>query len=386
MSNNDASNFYKLAKTTEIKWLGIIFSNLIKGDNPMQKLNSFSKYQKDIIKKITKELGPNIPFKYEKTNSNHLKVLIEGLDKPRYTACTPSDRKSGDNFMADLRCALKAAHLKRQPKTDISNRMNTAQLKIQYIENLTASCIKTVRTNIKQYIEKEKSVVINENSISNLKSLRKILATKIFTQNQKMTRQHQYITGADSKIIKSEVIKHLNYMLPNTADYALILKPVKSINSLSKAVSTANGSTNFSEINLSNFEAANEGINNLNKATEIVTNIIINDTANNAENKSLNQESNKRKKTQKESSRNIMTDRLMSIPNRNPAEELAAMSQEQAVKNLRRLSLNEAEDMLANIKIAMEENKQQDLHEVVEMMECKGITLDMLSGYQKNVA
>lgn len=81
-----------------------------------------------------------------------------------------------------------------------------------------------------------------------------------------------------------------------------------------------------------------------------------------------------------------MTDRLMSIPNRNPAEELAAMSQEQAVKNLRRLSLNEAEDMLANIKIAMEENKQQDLHEVVEMMECKGITLDMLSGYQKKVA
>ena len=70
----------------------------------MQKLNSFSKYQKDIIKKITKELGPGIPFKYEKTSSNHLKVLIEGLEKPRYTACTPSDIKSGDNFMAGTKC------------------------------------------------------------------------------------------------------------------------------------------------------------------------------------------------------------------------------------------------------------------------------------------
>lgn len=352
----------------------------------MQKLNSFSKYQKDIIKKITKELGPSIPFKYEKTNSNHLKVLIEGLDKPRYTACTPSDRKSGDNFMADLRSALKAAHLKRQPRTEISKRMNTVQLKVQYIENLTASCIKTVRTNIKQYIEKEKSVVVKENSISNLKSLRKSLATNIVTQNQKMTRQHKYITGADSKIIKSEVIKHLNYMLPNTADYALILKPVKSINSLSKAVSAANGSTNFSGINLSNFEAANEGIKNLNKATEIVTNIVINDSVRKTENKKLNQVPNIKKDSQKESSRNIRTNKRMSSPNRNPAEELAAMPQQQAIKNLRRLSLNEAEDMLANIKIAMEENKQQDLLEVVEMMECKGITLDMLSGYQKNVA
>lgn len=352
----------------------------------MQKLNSFSKYQKDIIKKITKELGPNIPFKYEKTNSNHLKVLIEGLEKPRYTACTPSDIKSGDNFMADLRCALKAAHLKRQPRTVISKRINTVQLKVQYIENLTASCIKTVRTNIKQYIEKEKTVVINENSISNLKSLRKSLATKIFTQNQKMTRQHQYITGADSKIIKNEVIKHLNYMLPNTADYALILKPVESINSLSKAVSTANGGTNFSGITLSNFEAANEGINNLNRATEIVTSIVINDTKRKTENKKLNQVQDTKKNSQKEISRDIRTDKQMSIPNRNPAEELAAMPQQQAIKNLRRLSLNEAEDMLANIKIAMEDNKQQDLHEVVEMMECKGITLAMLSGYQKNVA
>lgn len=352
----------------------------------MQKFNSYSKYQKDIIKKITKELGPNIPFIYEKTCRNHLKVLIEGLDKPLYTACTPSDRKSGDNFMADLRSALKAAHLKRQTKVVSSTRMNTAQLKVQYIENLTASCIKTVRTNIKQYIEKEKSLVIKENSISNFKLLRKSLATKIFTQNQKMTRQQFYITGADSKIIKSEVIKHLNFMLPNAADYALTLKPVDSISSLSKAVNTANGSTTFSGVTLSNFEAANESITNLNKATEIVANVVINDTVNKTENKNLNQETNKKRKAQKESSRYIRTDKLMSIPNRNPAEELAAMPQQQAVKNLRRLSINEAEDMLTHIKIAMDENKQQDLHEIVEMMACKGVTLDMLSGYQQNVA
>ncbi|MEY8239729.1 MAG: hypothetical protein RPT25_05240 [Cycloclasticus sp.] len=346
----------------------------------MQKLNSYSKYQKDIIKKISKELGPKTPFKHEKTSSNHLKILIEGLDKPLYTACTPSDRRSGDNFMADLRCALKAVHLKHQPKIEPSKRINTAQLKIQYIENLTASCIKTARTNIEQHIEKEKFLVIEENSISNLKHFRKSLATKIFVQCQKVNKQQPYITGADSSLIKREVIKHLNFMLPNTADYAVTLKSMDSMNKLSKAVSTANGYVNSPII-----ETANKGINNLNLATEIVTNVVNIDTTNKIEKKEVEQHM-QNKKTPKERLKNMTTNKLMNSPNKNPAEELAAMTKDQAVKNLRRLSRNEGEAILSYIRMAMEENKQQDLHEVLEVMACKGITLDMLSVYQNNVA
>ena len=331
----------------------------------MQKLNSYSKYQKDIIKKISKELGPNIPFKYERTSSNHLKIFIEGLDKPRYTGCTPSDRKSGDNFMADLRSALKAAHLKRQPKTVSSNRMNTTQLKNQYIENLTASCIKTVRTNIKQYIEKENILVINENNIGNIKTFRRDLATKVFVQCQKVNNQQHYTTGADSNFIKGEIIKHLNYMLPNAADYAHTLKPVDLINTLSKAVSTANGS-----VALSSFEASNKGMNNLNMATELDARVDNRDTTEKALNKEVKQQSMKNKKIPKEAVNNIMT-------NKNPAEELAAMTKKQAIKNLRRLSRNEGEAMLSHIKLAMEENIQQDLHEVLEVMACKGIKCAM---------
>lgn len=342
----------------------------------MQKHNGYSKYQKDIIKKITKELGPKTPFKHEKTSSNHLKVLIEGLDKPRYTACTPSDSRSGDNFMADLRCALKAAHLKREPKIELSKRMNTTQLKIQYIENLTASCIKTVRTNIEQYTEKENMLVIQENSISNLKPLRKNLATKIFEQTKRANNHQHYITGADSNLVKAEVLKHLNYMLPNAADYVQALKPKEAVNALSKAVSLANG-----RVVSPNVEAANESINTLDKVTEMVTNIIISDTR-----KDVDKQGVKDDGIKTIDAKHTTDKKLMSVPNKNPAEELAAMEKEQAVKNLRRLSRNEGEAMLAYIKIAMEENKQQDLQEVLEMMTCKGITLDMLSGYLENVA
>ena len=342
----------------------------------MQKINSYSKYQKEIIKKIGKELGANTPFKYEKTSSNHLKVFIEGLDKPRYTACTPSDRKSGDNFMADLRCALKAACVKRQPKVAASKQMNIIRVKAQYIDNLTAACIKVVRTNIQQYAEKEELWVVKENSLINLKSQRKHLVARIFEQTQKAHRNQQYITGSDSRIIKDEILKHLSYMLPNTADYRDTLKPKKVLNELSKAVSVATGS-----IALASVEAANEKVNNLKQATSIISDFVIADTG-----KALGKQSIKEEHGSKEGTKKIEAEVLSRSPNKNPAEQLAAMNKSQAIQNLRRLSRNENEAMLEYIQIAMAENHQQDLQEVLNMMTSKGITLNMLSNYSENAA
>ena len=238
----------------------------------MNKISSYSKYQKDIIKRIAKELGTSIAFSYGKCSNNHLKVYVDGLDKPFYTSSTPSDRKAGDNFMGDLRCALKAAHLKRQSVTVVKKHINNVQLKAQYIESLKGACIKTVRTNIEQYTEKEELMVIKENSINSLKPQRKKLATKIFEHTQKTNKNMQYITGKDSQSIKDEIIKHLNYMLPNTADYVHSLKPVDAENILSKAVNIASGSTPI----LSS-EAANEGIAQLTNKTKMTADAVMND-------------------------------------------------------------------------------------------------------------
>lgn len=347
----------------------------------MQKMNSYSKYQKEIIKKIGKELGANTPFKYEKTSSNHLKVFIEGLDKPRYTACTPSDSKAGDNFMADLRCALKAACVKRQPKMVMSKRTNIVRVKAQYIEHFMAACIKAVRTNIQQYTEKEKSWVVKENSIKNLKIQRKNLAARIFEQTQKTYRNQQYITGSDSNMIKGEILKHLCYMLPNTADYIDVLKPKKALNGLSKAVSVATGS-----IALANVEAANESVKNLKQTTNIISDLVIADTGTSLGKQSMKEEGVKKEGVRKEDAMEKKVEILNSSSNKNPAETLAAMNKSQAIQNLRQLSRNESEAMLEYIKIAMAENHQQDLQEVLNMMTSKGITLNMLSNYSENAA
>jgi predicted metallo-beta-lactamase superfamily hydrolase len=237
-------------------------------------------------------------------------------------------------------------------------------LKTQYIENLKGACIKTVRTNIEQYTEKEELMVIKENRINSLKPQRKKLATKIFEHTQKTNKNMQYITGKDSQSIKDEIIKHLNYMLPNTADYVHSLKPVEAENILSKAVNIASGSKPTLSV-----EAANEGITQLTNKTKMITDVIINDKNSLGIKKS--------KKTREAETISSISDK----PNKNPAEVLAAMSKEQAVQNLRRLSRNEGEAMLANIALAMDLNHQQDLNEVSELMEAKGIDLGMMAEF-----
>jgi predicted metallo-beta-lactamase superfamily hydrolase len=330
----------------------------------MNKISSYSKYQKDIIKRIAKELGTSIAFSYGKCSNNHLKVYVDGLDKPFYTSSTPSDRKAGDNFMGDLRCALKAAHLKRQSVTVVTKHINNVQLKTQYIENLKGACIKTVRTNIDQYTEKEELMVIKENRINSLKPQRKKLASKIFEHTKKTNKNMQYITGKDIQSIKDEIIKHLNYMLPNTADYVHRLKPVDTENKLSKAVNVASGNTPILSV-----EAANEGIAQLTNKTKMITDVVMNDPNSEVIKKS--------KKTIAVEAPSYILDRT----NKNPAEVLAAMSKEYAVQNLRRLSRNEGEAMLANIALAMDLNHQQDLNEVSELMEAKGIDLGMMAEF-----
>jgi hypothetical protein len=330
----------------------------------MEKVSSYSKYQRDIIKRIGKELGTSIAFSYGKCSNNHLKIYVDGLDKPFYTSSTPSDRKAGDNFMGDLRCALKAAQLKRQSVIVVTKHINNVQLKAQYIESLKDACIKTVRTSINQYAEKEELLVIKENSINSLKPRRKKLASKIFEHTKKTNKNMHYITGKDSQSIKDEIIKHLNYMLPNTAEYVHSLKPVDTENKLSKAVNIASGSPHILSI-----DAANEGIAQLTNKNKMITDLVMNDP-----NSGVIE--NSKKPVAVEAPRGI-TDK----PNKNPAEVLAAMNKGQAVQNLRRLSRNEGETMLANIALAMDLNHQQDLHEVSELMEAKGIDLGMMAEY-----
>lgn len=74
----------------------------------MCKQTNYSKYQKRVIKFLNDLLGTDRPFTYERAKNNHLKVLIDGVPKPIFTGSTPSDCKSINNFMAEVKRELKA--------------------------------------------------------------------------------------------------------------------------------------------------------------------------------------------------------------------------------------------------------------------------------------
>lgn len=330
----------------------------------MKKINSYSKYQREIIKKIAKELGASIAFSYGRCSNNHLKVYIDGLDKPFYTSSTPSDRKAGDNFIGGIRSALKAENLKQQPVTTAVKHMNNALLKKQYFENLKSTCIKTVRTNIEQYTEKERLLIYRENSVGSLKPQRRKLAARIFENAQKVHRNTQYITGKDSQAIKGEIIKHLNYMLPTSAEYSQNLKPDDSVKILSRAVNVLSGNAAILET-----EAVSEGKKNQTKKDNMLSDVVM-----------INQHTSTKKKNM-----NIYAAKKINNPQseggRNPAELLAAMSKQQAVQNFRFLNRHEGEAMLAYIALAMEQNHQQNLSEISELMEEKDINLEMMTEF-----
>lgn len=87
----------------------------------MCKSSGYSKYQKRVIKFLNDLLGADTPFSYERTQTNHLKVLIDGVPKPIFTGSTPSDCKSINNFMAEVKRELEQVKLK---KTTFSQNLN----------------------------------------------------------------------------------------------------------------------------------------------------------------------------------------------------------------------------------------------------------------------
>ena len=95
----------------------------------MCKQSSYSKYQKRVIKFLNDLLGTDTPFTYERAKNNHLKVLIEGIPKPIYTGSTPSDCKSINNFMAEVKRELKARKNEEEKAPQQENRKLISLLK-----------------------------------------------------------------------------------------------------------------------------------------------------------------------------------------------------------------------------------------------------------------
>ena len=135
----------------------------------MCKQSSYSKYQKRVIKFLNDQLGTDTPFTYERTQTNHLKVLIDGVPKPIFTGSTPSDCKSINNFMAEVKREIRASKVEEgdcKPTLQLPTPIKVSN------DKLIQGCIKSLRTRLPVLKSQEETHVLETHEFDDISSNR----------------------------------------------------------------------------------------------------------------------------------------------------------------------------------------------------------------------
>lgn len=323
----------------------------------MCKQVSYSKYQKRVIKFLNDLLGTHTPFSYERTQSNHLKVLIEGVNKPLYTGSTPSDTRSINNFMAEVKKELRLStqELTDGAEVDSGDLVANAEksnVTIQSVfrpcyDKLIQTCIKSLRTQVASIKEQEKKQVVDLNDVEFIK-LARLKTVKHSISHVLQTYKHTgYIKPKAMREIETAILKHLNFMLPSIAFYSDLLEPEKT------AV-TLQGNAANQEDKVVNLEA--------NKVARTVQNID-KKMAKKSEEKSFENRASKQKEHQ---------------PKSGVSKQLMSLSTHKRVNELRSLSNSQALELIKDIEQAMKLNREQDIEAVVALIQEKSIPLDAI--------
>ncbi|AXY00917.1 hypothetical protein D1115_06440 [Vibrio alfacsensis] len=190
----------------------------------MCKQSSLSKYQKQIVKELTGLMGVNIPFTYEKAQNNHLKVLIDGIEKPLYTGSTPSDRNSAKNFIAQVKRAIKDMAL------DVNEELEAAKRAIPFenvqnkeVDKMVECCIKSLRTRKESLKKKETDYLLEQGDLDLLHPYRSEVVKLTLEHAMKQRKQLGYFRPKQKKELEKSVRKHLDFIMPNKADYSDLL-------------------------------------------------------------------------------------------------------------------------------------------------------------------
>lgn len=186
----------------------------------MCKLSSYSKYQKRVIKFLNDLLGTDTPFSYERTQTNHLKVLIDGVPKPIFTGSTPSDCKSINNFMAEVKRELRSSKAEQgdsQPTPKLVNPTKASN------DKLIQGCVKSLRTRLPILKSQEESRVLDAQKLDDINTKRLEAVKHSISFALQARKDGVYIKRNEMKGIEQAILKHLNFMLPTMAYYSELL-------------------------------------------------------------------------------------------------------------------------------------------------------------------
>jgi len=333
--------------------------------NNSPQARKYSKYQKEIIKELTKTLGL-IPFTYQKAKNNHLKVLIDGVKKPLYTASTPSDCNSQHNFMSMVRQEVRVIDkgISQGPTMQGNNKIDLQMNKKLNTEKMLKAILKSLRHIATSIEKREEKLVIEAGTIEPVSAHRKALITDSIQRAKRDNSILGYLTNKEMKALEKELKLHIDFMLPSVADYTQTL----------------------SELGKTTTPTQNE-MDSCITAGEVVSIDLSCDTretnCNQADNESMNVST----------ANNVNTVSDINLASSvKPAElsgaivhqsvdihAVTSLTDSARIAVLQQLTNSEAAQLIADITQAVELNRQADMQHVLSFMQEKGISLDDIS-------
>lgn len=307
-------------------------------------LRCYSTYQKRIIKHLPDLLGER-PFSYRKKKSNHLQVKIKGIDKVFHTGATPSDTKSYNNFIGDIKHELKKLHKPHQT-TEISLPIHhppqvrdliapkiALERKLQKVRQ---SIIKQLRLQADKLRQQEYEMVMQEASLQGIENFREnLIQGELNRALQQKKPATDYITPAKIKKVHQALREHLDYMLPPLAFYHQQLK---------KEASTTQVETLAREIQLSTDLDSKTSNENVHPATQLI----------------------------KDPEQPIKQEVDLGL------SALMKETSNKRVKALKHLSKPQMSALMQDLHKALQEKHQEDIQEIIGLMKNKGVTLEEL--------
>ncbi|NQZ50309.1 MAG: hypothetical protein HRT95_09020 [Moritella sp.] len=323
----------------------------------------YSKYQKEIIKELTKTLDL-IPFTYQKAKNNHLKVLIDGVKKPLYTSCTPSDCNSQHNFMSMVRQEIRAIDkdVSHKPTMQKNSKMDLQMHKKHNTEKMLKTILKSLRHIAVAIKKREEKLVIEAGTIKPISEHRKVLITDSIKRAKRDNSGLGYLTNKEMNALENELKIHIDFMLPNVAYYAMKLSELGKVTTPTQnEVDTSMTKDEVVSIEFSN-KMDNESMNIC--------------TVNNVN---------------KESEMNVISSAKSSAPSAiidvqsTDIHAITSLSDSARIAVLQQLTNSEAAQLIADIAQAVELNRQADMQHVLSFMQEKGISLDDIAAQLSEV-
>ena len=313
----------------------------------MCKQSSYSKYQKRVIKFLNDQLGTDTPFTYERTQTNHLKVLIDGVPKPIFTGSTPSDCKSINNFMAEVKREIRASKVEEgdcKPTLQLPTPIKVSN------DKLIQGCIKSLRTRLPVLKSQEETHVLETHEFDDINSNRLEAVKHSISFALQARKDGVYIKRNEMKELEQAILKHLNFMLPTMAYYSELL--VNKNKYSQKSLEPLPAETVMNESDVQEF-----------RATTVV---------------SIDSPSREVPNTESLVTSKVRTNSRTVKQTKDSASELMTMSTDNRVSLLRNLTKAQALTLIDDLNYALVLNREQDIEAVVELIRDKDLPLEAI--------